>query len=124
MHMPKKTARPTQDLRDFCRALPFTTEDIKWGDNQIFSVGGRMYAGFELENPQQFAFKCDDVDFERLTAIEGIIPAPYAARHRWVKVTRRGLLPGVQCRHFLRKSYDLVFAKLPARVRKQLADQA
>ena len=31
-------------LRAFCLSLPHTTEQIQWGDNLVFKVGGKMYA--------------------------------------------------------------------------------
>lgn len=111
-------------LKDFCRSLPGTTEDIKWGDNLIFSVGGKMYAGFdEDEGVDQFACKCDDADFERLTRVKGIIPAPYAARFGWVKVCDLRALPAEQSRLLLRKAHALILAGLPARTRAGLSGQ-
>jgi predicted DNA-binding protein (MmcQ/YjbR family) len=32
-----------EDLRDFCLTLNAATEDIKWGNNLVFSVGGKMF---------------------------------------------------------------------------------
>lgn len=106
-------------LSDFCRALPGTTEDIKWGDNLIFSVGGRMYAGFEVDDEDEFAFKCDEVDFDRLTTEHGeaIIPAPYAAKSGWVKVMKKGALKDAEARAFLRKAHSLIAACLSKKKR-------
>lgn len=122
--MARKTRKPrpprAEPLKDFCRSLPGTTEDIKWGDNQVFSVGKKMYAGFDIDSENAFGFKCDD-DFDRLTRIDGIIPAPYAARFGWVSVTRPAVFPKKEWRRLLRKSYDLVVAKLPARTRQAIA---
>src|SRR5687767_14350768 len=67
-------------LAEFCRSLPGTTEDIKWGDDLVFSVGpsggskagAKMYAAFDLEDSGQLGFKCSDEDFDRLTDIPGI----------------------------------------------------
>ena len=111
-------------LKDFCRTLPGTTEDVKWGADLIFSVGGKMYAGFDADEggdePEQFAFKCDDVDFERLTRVKGIVPAPYAARFGWVKVCDLKALSGEEARLLLRKAHGLILAKLPERTRRTI----
>jgi len=114
----KRAASST--LKGHCRSLPYTTEDVKWGDDLVFSVGGKMYAAFDLDNEDELAFKCRDEDFDRLTQIDGIIPAPYAARFGWVKVQRRGVLSAAETRNLLRASYDMVVQKLPAGVRKQV----
>lgn len=112
--------RGSPSLKDFCRSLPGTTEDIKWGDDLVFSIGGKMYAAFDIEDEDELGFKCDDEDFDRLTEMDGIIPAPYAARFNWVKVQRRGVLGVEELRGLIRKSYDLVVAKLPKGVRRDL----
>jgi predicted DNA-binding protein (MmcQ/YjbR family) len=117
-----RAARPsrTSSLRDFCRALPATTEDVKWGDDLVFSVGGKMYAAFDLDNEVEYGFKCDDDDFDRLTAMPGIIPAPYAARFGWVAIRKKGALTPTEARALLKKSYGLVMAGLPRKVRLAL----
>lgn len=121
----KPHARPAAPARrdplvEFCRGLPHATEDIKWGNDLIFSIGGKMFAGFDADGGTQYGFKCSDDDFERLTATPGIIPAPYAARFSWVKVERRAALRAAESRALLRAAYDLVRAALPARARAAL----
>ena len=44
------------------------------------------------------------------------------ARFGWVAVDR-GAIPDTQIRQLIKKSYDLVVAGLPARVRKELTPQ-
>lgn len=109
-----------RSLKDFCRSLPGATEDVKWGEHHVFSVGGKMFAAFDLEGESRVGFKCDDEDFDRLTERDGIIPAPYAARFGWVRVTRRGVLKAAEARALLAKAHALVGAKLPRSVRKTL----
>ena len=126
--MPKKAAsrgaRKAGSLKDFCRSLPHTTEDVKWGADHVFSIGGKMYAAFNLDDEKQLGFKCDDEDFDRLTAIEGVIPAPYAARFGWVSIRDRRAIPAAELLALIRKSYDLVFAGLPAKTRRTLGTPA
>jgi predicted DNA-binding protein (MmcQ/YjbR family) len=80
-----------------------------------------MYAAFDIDGETRFGFKCDDEDFDELTERDGIIPAPYAARFGWVSIRRRGALKGAEAKRLIRKSYDLVFAKLPKRVQREIA---
>ncbi len=107
-------------LKAFCRGLPGTTEDIKWGDDLIFSVGGKMYAGFDVEGEGEFAFKSEEEEFMGLIQREGIIPAPYLAKHFWVKVSDRKVLKDSEWERLLRKAHGLVVAKLPARVQREI----
>lgn len=122
---PKRAAKPrakrgSASLADFCRGLPGTTEDVKWGDNLIFSIGDKMYAGFEVENEHEYAFKCDEEDFDRLVERDGVIPAPYAAKYGWVKVVKQGALGRAEAEALLRKAHGLVGAGLSMKKRREL----
>jgi predicted DNA-binding protein (MmcQ/YjbR family) len=101
-------------LRQICGALPGATEDVKWGRDLCFSVGGKMFAVVNLEPPHQLGFKCTPEHFAELTEREGIIPAPYLARAMWVQERELGAaLERRQLEPLLRSAYDLVVAKLP-----------
>ena len=117
-----KVAPQTQHspLAAFCRTLPGTTEDVKWGDDLVFSVGGKMYAAFDIEDAHEIGFKCTEDDFDRLTELDGIIPAPYAARFLWVKVQHRRALPAAELKRLIRCSYQLVWDKRPKRIRQEV----
>lgn len=107
-------------LKDFCRSLPGTTEDIKWGDDLIFSVGDKMYAGFDVESEAEFALKSEEEEFMGLIQMEGIIPAPYMAKHFWVAVRDRSVLPDEEWKRLLRKAHGLVLARLPEKKQRQI----
>ena len=101
-------------LRQICKALPGATEDIKWGQDLCFCVGGKMFAAVNLERPHQLSFKCTPDAFAELTEREGIIPAPYLARAMWVQESELGAaLERRELAVLLKSAYDLVVAKLP-----------
>ncbi len=106
-------------LLDFCRGLPGVTEDVKWGDNLVFSVV-KMFAVFDLPDRQRLSFKVEPLVFDTLTGQDGIIPAPYLARASWVCVTDRGRLPQEALEDFLEESHRLVASKLPKKKRVEL----
>jgi predicted DNA-binding protein (MmcQ/YjbR family) len=113
-------AKPEDPLVELCRSLPGATEDIKWGSDLIFSVGGKMFAGFQMPDGQPLGFKVDALVFPSLVGKCGIVPAPYMAKHSWVSVTDRGLVPAATLRELLVESHRLVAAKLPAKTRRSL----
>lgn len=121
---PSVPASRGSSLKDCCRSLPGTTEDVKWEDDLVFSIGGKMYAAFDLEDEDEFGFKCDDIDFERLTGKDGIIPAPYAARFGWVKVQRRSALGAAEARALLKKAHGLVASGLPKKKQREIFGDA
>ncbi len=104
----------------FCRSLPHATEDVKWKKDLIFSVGEKMFAGFDVRGGDAIGFNTTPETFETLTQQEGIVPAPYAARFHWVSVADMEELPLSMLKDLVRESYNLVAAKLPAKVRRKL----
>jgi predicted DNA-binding protein (MmcQ/YjbR family) len=109
-----------EELRDFCLTLAAVTEDIKWGNNLVFSVGGKMFCLADLEPPFQVAFKVQEEEFEDLTITTGIIQAPYFARMKWVKVLEESRLSRQEWEYYIRQSYDLVVAGLPKKIKETL----
>jgi predicted DNA-binding protein (MmcQ/YjbR family) len=105
-------------IREYALSLPGVTEDIKWEHNLCFSVGGKI---FLITNPDDFpvsaSFKATDEEFEELTGRDGIVPAPYLARNKWVMVKDAERFGKSEWEAFIRQSYDLIFAKLPGKVK-------
>ena len=97
-----------------CRALPGSTEDVKWGADLVFSVGGKMFTVVCLDPPHTVAFKCTPDTFAELIERDGIIPAPYLARAMWVQERAAGdVLERRELQELIKASYELVVAGLP-----------
>ena len=108
-------------MRNYCLALPHTTEVVQWGDNLVFKIGGKMYAVMNTEPAEHYiAFKCSEEDFAELCEREGIVPAPYMARMQWVAIEREDTLPRTELKRLVRKAYELIFAKLPKKTQAAL----
>ena len=108
-------------LRRHCKTFPGTTEQVQWGHDLVFKVGGKMYAATSLEPaPVCLSFKCSPDDFADLTERPGIIPAPYLARAQWVALETEDALSAAELKKYLRRSYDLVRAKLPKKLQAAL----
>jgi predicted DNA-binding protein (MmcQ/YjbR family) len=106
-------------LREVCLSFPGTTEQIQWGYDLVFKVGGKMFAVTPLEPaPVCLSFKAAPENFAELTERPNIIPAPYLARAQWVALQTRDALPAGELARLLRDSYDMVFAKLPKKRRE------
>jgi predicted DNA-binding protein (MmcQ/YjbR family) len=101
-------------LRKYCATLPGATRDIKWGADEVYSVGAKMFAVFWVEQgkAKTASFKCDPERFLELTDQEGIVPAPYLARAHWVQVSEAKALPDAAARELVLRSHALVMAKL------------
>src|SRR5215469_16021589 len=109
-------------LRKLCLSFPGTTEQIQWGYDLLFKVGGKMYAVSPLEPaPVCLSFKASPEKFAELTERQNIIPAPYLARAQWVALQTRDAVGREELARLLRESYEMVLARLPTKVRNAIA---
>jgi predicted DNA-binding protein (MmcQ/YjbR family) len=106
------------DVIKHCRALEHTTEDVKWGSVLAFSIGKKMYCCISLDEQFGVSFKCTMANFLALTERPNIIPAPYLARHQWVKITGSKALPKKEMFHLIAASQRLVYDGLPKRIKQ------
>ncbi|WP_419254654.1 MmcQ/YjbR family DNA-binding protein [Caulobacter sp. ErkDOM-YI] len=104
-----------------CRALPAVTMDRPWGSDQVYKVGGKMFAVIGNAVAQGgVSFKVSDVAFEVLIETGRAIPAPYLARAKWVKFHDLGALDDAEVEDWLKSAHGLVAAKLTKTVRAEL----
>lgn len=110
-----------EEIRRFCLSLPHATEDVKWGNDLTFSVGKKMFAVTGLETARRsVSFKCTPEKFAELVETDGIIPAHYVARYHWVTVEKSDALKTGELKDLIKKSYGLVWEKLPKNLKNQL----
>ena len=109
-----------ESLQKICKSLPAVTEDIKWGNDLCFSIGNKMFCVIGLQTPSSASFKVRDEEFDEMCEREGIQPAPYVARYKWVLATDLDRLAKKEWEFFIRQSYELVKSKLPKKTLKEL----
>jgi predicted DNA-binding protein (MmcQ/YjbR family) len=111
-----------ESVRKFCLSLPHTDEKVQWGNDLLFRIGEKMFAVAALEPGHGVAlsFKCTPEKFAELVERQGIIPAPYMARHHWVGLERFDALPDRELKPLLTNAYQMVLEKLPRKVRTAL----
>jgi predicted DNA-binding protein (MmcQ/YjbR family) len=112
-------------FRTLCRKLPGATEQIQWGADAVFKVGGKMFAVACTDFSQYpdapvCSFKCDPETFGELVECEDVIPAPYLARAQWVALKSWGALADRDITTHVARSYELVRAGLPKKVQASL----
>lgn len=109
-----------ESLRDYCLSLPHVTEDIKWGADLCFSIGGKMFCVTSESIPFKASLKVSDEGFEEFSQKPGIKPAAYLARYKWVLI-QGDALSDKQWQHYILQSYELVKSKLPKKILKSLS---
>jgi predicted DNA-binding protein (MmcQ/YjbR family) len=111
-----------EKFREYCLSLPHVTEEVLWQKDLVFKIGGKMFAaiGLDAGPASEFSFKCTPEEFAELTEVDGIIPAPYAARYYWVAVQKPGALNQAEIKRLIRDSYEMVKSKLPKKTLARL----
>jgi predicted DNA-binding protein (MmcQ/YjbR family) len=114
-----------EKLRALCLSHPGATEQIQWGADLVFKVGGKMFCVACTEPaPVAMSFKCDDETFAELVERDGAIPAPYLARAKWVALEKFDTLPDRELAPLVTRAYELVRDKLPQKTIAQLTGSA
>ena len=110
------------DVTKHLLSLPGATLSIQWGDDHIFKVGGKMFAGMgpKTRKPHSLSFKADEVSFHVLTKMRGITPARYLARAQWVSLDRLDRLPDTQLKAYLKRAHAIVALGLSKKLRTSL----
>src|SRR6185312_9777067 len=99
-------------IREYCLSLPHATEDIQWGNDLLFRIAGKIFAGMSLDPPHSLSFKCTPEKLDELIELEGIIPAPHTARNKLVMLELLDALRDSEIKSLIANSYEMIFSKL------------
>ena len=99
-------------IRAYCLSFPHATENLQWGDDLCFKIGGKIFAIVSLDDPR-LCFKCSPETFAELIEREDIRPAPYVGRYKWVMLDRLDAVRWDELEELIRQSYEMVAAKAP-----------
>jgi predicted DNA-binding protein (MmcQ/YjbR family) len=110
-------------IRELCLSFPDVTEDMPWGDDLCFKIRGRIFTGVVLSDGRfpRITLKSSPEAFHDLLETEGVSPAPYVGRYKWIQIASSNLLPAAELESLIRRSYELVAAKAPKPRTKKLA---
>lgn len=108
-------------LRDICLSLPHVSEEIKWKNDLVFSVGGKMFCAARTEPPFQFSCKVSEEEFETLSQTPGIRPAPYLARAKWIYFDDPLVFGHEKMLQLIHSSYRMVKSKLSKKLQGELS---
>lgn len=111
-------------VRSVCLSFPQVTEEEVWENDLTFKVAGKMFAHSVLiPAPVWLSFKASPESFAELTERQGITPAPYLARAKWIALETKEALSREELAGLLRASYNMVVAKLPKKTQTVLAGE-
>ncbi len=112
-----------ETLRTYCLSLPGVTEDLPFGeDTLVFRVKGKIFLLTSLtsEHPS-FNIKCDpDKAIELREQYDFVKPGYHMNKKHWNTISMEGHLSESLVKPWIKDSYDLIVASLPAKVRAEL----
>jgi len=113
-----------QTLISWVADWPGVSHEVKWHDDEVFMVAGKMFAVhcFQGKNQGQLSFKVEDERFLELSDLPHVIPAPYMARAHWISLLPSCAMSLEEKHALVRRAYELVRAKLTRKLQRELAD--
>jgi predicted DNA-binding protein (MmcQ/YjbR family) len=97
-------------IRELCGSLDDVSENLQWGETLCFKLHGKLFALVDLAQGKvaPVVLKAAPAKFSELVEIEGISPAPYVGRYKWIQLANSDVLPAAGLEALIRESYDLV----------------
>lgn len=97
----------------------------------MWKVGGKIFAiasywgpntkGKSLpEDGSRISFKCSDFSYSILIEQQGIIPAPYLARAKWVQLQQQDAMDDEDVKSYITQAHEIISAKLTRKQRDEL----
>jgi len=95
----------------------------QWGNASVGKVGGKIFSIYSVWGEGKnwkIGFKCSDLSFKMLPELEGIFPAPYLARAKWVQVLQNSELGQDDIEAYIIEAHRLIASKLTKKSRQEL----
>ena len=111
-----------EDVRNYCLTLPGVTEDSPYGDDMVvFRIEGKIFLHLPLEyDAPRMAVKLPpDYAIELRDKYAAITPSWHLNKTHWSDILIEGHFDDDQLREWIDQSYQLVFDKLPKKVREK-----
>ncbi len=113
-----------EDLRNYCLTKKGTSEEFPFdSETLVFKVMGKMYALTGLSSPEfSVNLKCDPEKAIQLREqFPAVQPGYHMSKKHWNTVYPNEGITDEQLLEWIDHSYDLVVAKLPQSLKKQLS---
>jgi predicted DNA-binding protein (MmcQ/YjbR family) len=115
-------------VREIALKLPHVVEGVSWESTLVFwvgdkAIGGKMFVTtyLDLSRTGVMSLHVGPERFHELVEVDGVIPAPYAARHFWVTLEGWNALRDSELEELIKHAHALIYAKLPKRTKDVLA---
>ena len=110
-----------ESIRDYCLSLPHTNEGLPFDEvSLVFKVHGKMFAILSLDaQPPRINLKNDpDTNIELRERYPCILPGYHMNKQHWNTVVVEAHLSWPFVQELIRTSYEMIYAKLPKKLRE------
>ena len=114
-----------EEIREYCLQKKGVTEDFPFDEKTlVLKVAGKMFCLFNIEGEHPSVnLKCDPEEALFLRdKYEEVKPGYHMNKKHWNTVSLSGVLSSEEILRQLENSYNLVFGKLPKKVREDLTN--
>ena len=112
------------EFNHYCKALPYTTHVVQWGNSEVWKVGGKVFAigSTGKDGHPAFTFKTSEQNYYFLEEKPGYRPAPYLASRgmKWIQQYNCDSNEDEELEYYLSASYKLVSLGLTKKMQKEL----
>jgi len=111
------------EFDDFCGGLTGVSHVVQWGNASVWKVGGKIFAICSIwgaGDHEKIGFKCSDLSFTLLCEQDGIVPAPYLGRAKWVQLASPDAMTDPDIRRYIAQAHTIIAAKLTKAKRAEL----
>ncbi|GAB4316583.1 MAG: MmcQ/YjbR family DNA-binding protein [Bacteroidales bacterium] len=111
-----------EQFRSYCLGKKGATESFPFDETTlVFKVGGKIFALTGLEQPFRISLKCDpEMAVGLREKYPAVIPGYHLNKKHWNTINIDGSVNDELLFSWIDHSYDLVYASLPAKVRREL----
>jgi predicted DNA-binding protein (MmcQ/YjbR family) len=111
-----------EEFRDYCILKKGAYEDFPFDElTLVMKVMGKMFAMANLDGPLSINLKCDpEKAIELRERFPSVRPGYHMDKKHWNTVDVDGSIPTKLIKEWIDDSYDLVVAKMPLKLRKEL----
>ncbi len=112
-----------EQFNQHCATLKGTTHVIQWGGADVWKIGGKIFAIAPRVGEGEFqtiSIKVNDFVYEILTQKDGIVPAPYLARAKWIQIQSPDAMTDEDLIQHVTDAYEIITTKLTKTLRHEL----
>ena len=114
-----------EQARLYCLSKHGTEESLPFGpETLVYKVAGKIFALMGLDNINaSINLKCDpDLAINLREKYSEVTPGYHMNKNHWNTVILEGSISDTELKDMIDHSYQLVFAGLPAKVRRELTE--